>query len=79
MSYRRGQLKQVGGLRLVYNRYGEVVGTRGHVNIRNRGNSFDTQIFDDWQNDWDDDWDDDDDFYYYRKNGKIKKHRKSKS
>jgi len=79
MSYRRGQLKQVGGLRLVYNRYGEVVGTRGHVNINNRGNSFDTQIFDDWQNDWDDDWDDDDDFYYYRKNGKIKKHRKSKS
>lgn len=79
MNYRRGQLKQVGGLRLVYNRYGEVIGTRGHVNFNNRGNSFDYQINDDWQDDWDDDWNDDDDFYYYRQNGKVKKHRKSKS
>ena len=31
MSYRRGQLRQVGGLRILYNRYGEVIGTRKMV------------------------------------------------
>lgn len=75
MSYRRGQLKQVGGLRILYNRKGDVIGTRGHVNVNNQGNNFDTQNYD---NDWNSDWDNDDDFYYYRKNGKVKKHKKYK-
>ena len=76
MSYRRGQLKQVGGLRLLYNRYGKVIGIRGHVNLNNRSNSFNFQTNDEWQNDWNNEWNDDNDFYYYRKNGKVKTHRK---
>ena len=87
MSYRRGQLKQVGGLRILYNRYGEIIGTRGHVNFSNQGcgfcgtagctvDHFDTQYND--NNDWDDDWDNDEDYYYYKKNGKLKKQKKRK-
>ncbi len=87
MSYRRGQLKQVGGLRILYNRYGDVIGTRGSVNRNNQGCSFcgtsgctvdhfDNQSHD---NDWDDDWNDEDDYYYYRKGGKTLKKKKIKS
>ncbi|WP_299126184.1 hypothetical protein [uncultured Winogradskyella sp.] len=86
MSYRRGQLKQVGGLRILYNRYGEVIGTRGFVNHSNQScgicgisgctvDHYDSQSYGD---DWDDDWNDDDDHYYYKKNGKIKKRKKLK-
>jgi hypothetical protein len=90
MSYRRGQLKQVGGLRILYNRYGDVIGTRGQVNFSNQGcgfcgisgcttNHFDQQSQNNhWDSDWHDDWNDNDDFYYYRKNGKIKKQKKLK-
>lgn len=90
MSYRRDQLKQVGGLRILYNRYGDIIGTRGQVNFRNQGcglcgisgcttDHFDHQTqHNDWDNDWQDDWDDDEDFYYYRKNGKVKKQKKIK-
>jgi hypothetical protein len=74
MSYRRGQLKQVGGLRLLYNRYGDVIGTRGQVNRWNQGFSIDYSD----NNDWNDDWNNDDDHYYYRKNGKVKKQKKRK-
>lgn len=87
ISYRRGQLKQVGGLQILYNRYGDVIGTRGQVNFSNQGcgfcgvsgctlDHFDSHSFDD--DDWDDDWDNDDDYYYYRKNGKVKKQKKAK-
>ncbi|WP_299128831.1 hypothetical protein [uncultured Winogradskyella sp.] len=75
MNYRRGQLKQVGGLRIIYNRYGEIVDTRGFVNFNNRVNIWHSQTFDD---DWNDNWNNDNDFYYYRKNGKIKKQKKLK-
>jgi hypothetical protein len=90
MSYRRGQLKQVGGLRIIYNRYGEVIGTRGQVNFSNQGSGFcgisgcTTDHFNvqsqhnQWDNDWHDDWNDDDDFYYYRKKGTVKKQKKLK-
>ena len=87
MSYRRGQLKQVGGLRILYNRYGDVIGTRGHVNFSNQGcgfcgttgctlDHFDTYSQNDWDDDLNDDWDDD--YYYYKRNGKIKKQKKHK-
>ena len=82
MSYQRGNglLKQVGGLRVNYNRWGELVHTSGIVNHYNAelncgvgsghgGNNFTTI------NDIDDY---DEDFYYYRKNGKIKKTKKNK-
>ncbi len=82
MSYRRGQLKQIGGLRILYNRHGDVIGTRGSVNRSNQGcgicgisgcttDHFDSQSYDN-------DWDDDDDHYYYKKNGKLKKQKKRK-
>ncbi|WP_111682693.1 hypothetical protein [Winogradskyella tangerina] len=86
MSYRRGQLRQVGGLRILYNRYGDVIGTRGFVNVNNQNyglwdnQGFENDQFDDgfYSDDWNDDWGNDDDFYYYRKNGKVKKQRKLK-
>ncbi|WP_439151119.1 hypothetical protein [Winogradskyella sp.] len=83
MSYRRSQLKQVGGLRILYNRYGEVIGTRGQVNLSNQGCGFcgingctaDHLGHQSQHDDWQGDWDDDDDFYYYRKNGNMKKQK----
>ncbi|WP_138434096.1 hypothetical protein [Winogradskyella algicola] len=81
MTYRRGQLKQVGGLRILYNRYGTVIGTRGFVNHNNIGNGihesdhhYPYTYGDDWNNDWNDN-----EFYYYRKNGKVKKQIKIKA
>ncbi|WP_431157900.1 hypothetical protein [Winogradskyella poriferorum] len=95
MDYRRGLLRQVGNLRVQYNRRGFMVGTRGQVNFNNPGhgiygfNDFESGRFsnnprgqrnqrwnDDWDDDdWDEDWDDDH-YYYYKKNGKIKKQKK---
>jgi len=77
----RGKLKQVGGLRVKYNRWGEIVFTSGFVNNSNQGcgicgidscsvNHFDNDDHDDWYDD-----DDDDDDYYYR--NKKDKRRKS--
>lgn len=82
MSYQRGNglLRQVGGLRVNYNHWGEIVHVTGVVNQNNPdlnsvinsghyGNNFITY------NDVDDY---DDDYYYYRKNGEIKKAKKNK-
>nr|WP_321235488.1 hypothetical protein [uncultured Psychroserpens sp.] len=82
MSYQRGNgfLRQVGGLKVNYNRWGEIVHVSGVVNHNNSdlncgvgsgygGNQYDGYGYD---------GDFDDDFYYYRKNGKIKKHKKYK-
>ena len=81
MSYQRGNglLRQVGGLRINYNRWGEIVHISGIVNHFNatsnhsvasgyNGNNFTSS------NDIDNY---DDDFYYYRKNGEIKKSKKN--
>lgn len=81
MTYRRGQLKQVGGLQILYNRYGAVVGTRGFVNHNNIGNGIydlDYQYPYTYEDNWNDDWNNDD-FYYYRKNGKVSKQKKIKA
>lgn len=89
MSYRRGQLKQVGGLRILFNRHGEITGTRGFVNYNNQAcgicgtSGCLVDHFDDssHNNDWDDnddDWNSDQDHYYYRKGGKTKKKKKIK-
>lgn len=88
ITYRRGQLTQVGGLRIIYNRHGDVVGTRGFVNRYNQScgicgisgcslDHFDESHHDNWDNH--DNWDDDDDYYYYRKGGKTLKQKKIKS
>lgn len=82
MRYRRGLLKQVGGLHIQYNHYGDMIGFNGFVNFNNQTcNIWDnTNYFgnhhDVWSNDWDDDWFDDEEFYYYRKGNKVKKKKK---
>jgi len=79
MSYQRGNglLRQVGGLRVNYNRWGEIVHISGIVNhfnaelncgIDSGYNDFDFNDIEDYE----------DDYYYYRKNGKIKKTKKNK-
>ena len=88
MRYRHGKLKQVGGLTIQYNRWGDMVGTHGHVNLSNLGCGIcglTGCTADHFQNDWDNDWYDDgfddfnDDFYYFRqKDGKMKKRKKNK-
>ncbi len=82
MNYQRGNglLRQVGGLRVSYNHWGESVHVSGIVNHYNTdfncgvgsgqgGNNFiginDVDYYDE-------------DFYYHRKNGKIKKTKKNK-
>ncbi len=79
MSYQRGNglLRQVGGLRINYNRWGQIVNTSGFVNQYNTNLECGVGYGDDHFgfNDIDDY---DEDFYYYRKNGKIKKSKKRK-
>ena len=86
MSYQRGNglLRQVGGLKVNYNRWGEIVHINGVVNQSNSelncgvANGFGGNQFEDYGYDHDFDENFDEDYYYYRKNGKIKKHKKSK-
>lgn len=87
VTYRSGQLMQVGGLRILYNRHGDVIGTRGFVNSNNQGcgicgiSGCGTDHFDFEQNNdnsWNEDWDNDDDHYYYRKGGETLKKKKKK-
>ncbi len=75
VRYHRNKLVQVGGLKLIYNRHGRLIKTRGHVN-RHWNHSWNYNNFG-WDNDYN--WNDDDDHYYYRKNGKkVKKAKKYK-
>ncbi|NNK88763.1 MAG: hypothetical protein HKO90_10805 [Flavobacteriaceae bacterium] len=85
MRYRRGLLKQVGGLTIQYNRWGDIIGTHGFVNFNNQHCGICGQMgcttdhfHNHWENVWDEDWNDfDDDYYYYRnKDGKLKKRKK---
>lgn len=87
MRYRHGLLKQVGGLLIQYNRRGQMIGTNGFVNFANQGNGvcgidgslneFNNNWDNDWfQNDFGNEWDDD--FYYYRRDGEVKKFKKQK-
>ncbi len=75
MNYRRGLLKQVGGLHIQYNRHGDIVGTRGFVNYSNRDyNNGECSV---GYHDSDIDWTNtNEDYYYYRKNGKLVKQKK---
>jgi len=98
MSYNRGKysnLYRVDGLQVNYNRWGEIVNTRGQVNrfyndycnfcgvqscgithnFKNgRGNHHNKH---DDNNKHDIDYNDDGN-YYFKQNGKIKKHKKNK-
>ena len=88
---RNGTLRQVGGLRVNYNHWGEIVNLRGQVNRYQ--NDFchvcgvnSCSMTHDFGNHrdrhfHDNDWFDnnrDDNYYYYKKNGKIKKQKKNK-
>lgn len=87
MKYRHNKLKQVGGLRIQYNRWGDMVGLHGYVKPHSQDcgicgisgctmDHFGEGHHDDW---FDDDFNDfDDDYYYYRQNGKKKKRKKQK-
>lgn len=82
MSYQRssGLLRQVGGLKINYNRWGEIIHLTGVVNHNNTNHHYGVvtehggQHYDDYNNDYSDD----SDFYYYRKDGKVKKQKKQK-
>ncbi|NND62997.1 MAG: hypothetical protein HKN48_07350 [Flavobacteriaceae bacterium] len=73
LFYKRGLLRQIGGMSLQYNRFGEIRNTFGYINRLNRRvwhrdwyvyNDYDNDDWDD--DDWDDDiWDDDDDGYVW--------------
>lgn len=87
MKYRHNKLKQVGGLTIQYNRWGDMIGFHGYVKPHAQlcglcgvtgctADHFDHNQNDDWfENDF---GDFDDDFYYYRQNGKKKKLKKNK-
>lgn len=70
MTYNRFALVQVGGLRIIYNRRGQIVNFIGNVNGRmyhddiNYDNDFDDNNYHN-----DDNNDDENDFYYYRTDG----------
>ncbi|MEH6536057.1 MAG: hypothetical protein V7719_06670 [Psychroserpens sp.] len=80
MSYQRGNglVRQIGGLRVNYNRWGEIVHISGVVNQNNAelncgvGSGVVGNQYDDYDGDLDDD------FFYYRKDGRVKKHKKQK-
>lgn len=94
INYSRGRnatVTQVGGLRVNYNRWGEIVNIRGQVNRYNNYCNFcgvESCIMNHFQNDRDrhhkndryedDIYNNDDNYYYYKKNGKVKKQKKNK-
>ncbi|MFD2823681.1 hypothetical protein ACFS5M_08375 [Lacinutrix iliipiscaria] len=86
INYNRlGLVSQVGGLHIRYNSFGEIISTNGHVNYWNQGcgicgaNSCNTNHFIEY-NTWNasNHFTDTEDFYYYRKDGKVKKQKKIK-
>jgi hypothetical protein len=83
MSYQRGNglLRQVGGLRVNYNRWGEIIHVSGIVNHFNTGLNSGLGFGHDGNNfiGSDDVVDYNENYYYYRKNGEIKKTKKNKS
>jgi hypothetical protein len=88
MQYnRKGILTQVGGLKLKYDRRGRLIRTIGQVNFNNRGNgiygsSSSSNHFPNssqQNNDWDNSWNNDNDHFYYKKDGKVVKHKKLKT
>lgn len=76
MDYKRrnGILRQVGGLSVQYNHWGEIVNTFGYVNFNNRETCHINNIDNIWHNDdsWQGDTVYDNDQYYYRSAQKPK-------
>lgn len=94
MDYKRGKgtLTQVGGLRVNYNHWGEIVSIRGQVNRYDDNcnicgtascsmdHSHGGGQHNDRNNDRYDDgvYQNDDNYYYFKQNGKVKKQKKNK-
>lgn len=89
ITYGRGRnstLTQVGGLRVNYNVWGEIASVRGEVNRFQNGycnltGTLKCDMRHDHGHRHDNDWyegDYDDNYYYYKSNGKVKKHKKMK-
>lgn len=70
MKYNSFALKQVGNMRIIYNRRGQIIDVVGFVNFYNQGNNYN---FGGNGNGNTTNFDLDEDFYYYRKDGsKVK-------
>jgi hypothetical protein len=78
INYSRGRnavVTQVGGLSVQYNRWGEIVRTRGFVNRNNRLTHYNVVKHQDLDMHH---YNYDDNYYYYKQNGKVKKLKKKK-
>ncbi|WP_166966315.1 hypothetical protein [Yeosuana marina] len=76
IDYSRGNkiVAKVGGLRVNYNHWGQIVTTKGYVNSLNR--TFNNYYALNNDTFYDNDYDDT--YFYYNKNGKVKKVKKNK-
>jgi len=76
INYRRGNklVTKVGGLKVNYNHWGQIVHTSGYINQLNRTSySYMTMNHDTFYgNNYDDN------YFYYKKDGKLKKLKKNK-
>lgn len=71
MSYNRYALMQVGGLTILYDRYGRIVGTQGRVNS-SWNNQYQSNHGGGYQGgNWNSN--DDEEYYYYKQNGEKAK------
>lgn len=73
MSYNRYALMQVGGLRIMYDRYGRIVGTQGSVNGSYYGNQDDYYQGYQGQGGYNGGSYNNDDYYYYKQDGTREK------
>ncbi|MFH4965303.1 hypothetical protein V8G69_09900 [Gaetbulibacter sp. M235] len=76
INYKRGNklLYKVGGLRVNYNHWGQIVNTSGYVNRLNRNLNYQIAMVDDTF--YDSHYNDD--YFYYKKYGEVKKLKKNK-
>jgi hypothetical protein len=76
IDYQRGNkiVSKVGGLKVAYNHWGQIVHTSGYVNRLNRDMYY--QISINKNSLYDNNYDED--YFYYKKNGEIKKLKKNK-
>lgn len=83
MSYNRGNtglLTQVGGLKVTYNHWGELVHSYGYVNRLNTGLTYGNSTSSNGSVIFNDSYTNtsNEDFYYYKQNGEVKKKEKLK-
>ncbi|WP_040278546.1 hypothetical protein [Psychroserpens damuponensis] len=82
MSYQRttGLIRQVGGLKINYNNWGEIIHATGVVNHSNANHNYGINHGDNVQHydGYDTNYNTNEDYYYYRKDGHVKKQTKYK-